>query len=122
MTYVNGARNALRDKLQADVNESEIGSDGTEPSVTDTSIGASLATPVVKSESGGGLTESDNGDGGFLYEFTVTLSEANGETIREVVLRDSGTATLWIRIVHADILKENDFELDYEISGSLDNP
>jgi hypothetical protein len=117
MVHVNGARNALRDKAQSDIDEAAVGTDGSSESVTDTSIGNEI---LSKSE-GNGLTESDDGDGGSLWEFTVSLSEANGNELKEVVLRASGTATLWVRITHSGVLKENDFELDYEISTSYDN-
>jgi hypothetical protein len=118
MVHVNDARNALRDKAQSDIDEAAIGTDGSSESITDTSIGSE----VLSKAEGSGLTESDDGDGGSLWEFTVTLSEANGNDLKEVVLRSSGTATLWIRITHATISKQNDFELDYEISTSYDNP
>jgi len=119
MVHVNGARNALRDKAQSDIDEAAVGTDGSSESTTDTSIGSEV---LSKSESGGGLSESDDGDGGSLWEFTVSLSEGNGNDLKEVVLRSSGTSTLWVRITHAAITKENDFELDYEISTSYDNP
>lgn len=119
MVHTNGARNALRDKAQSDIDEAAVGTDGTSESVNDTSIGNEV---LSKTESGGGLSESNDGDGGSLWEFTVSLSEANGNELKEVVLRASGTATLWVRITHQGILKENDFELDYEISSSYDNP
>jgi len=119
MVHTNGARNALRDKAQSDIDEAAVGTDGSSESVTDTSIGTEV---LSKSESGGGLTESDDGDGGSLWSFTLTLSEANGNELKEVVLRSSGTATLWVRITHAGVLKENDFELEYEIKTSYDNP
>lgn len=119
MVHTNGARNALRDKAQSDIDEAAVGTDGTSESVNDTSIGTEV---LSKTESGGGLSESNDGDGGSLWEFTVSLSEANGNELKEVVLRASGTATLWVRITHSGILKENDFELDYEISSSYDNP
>lgn len=118
MVHVNGARNALRDKAQSDINEAAVGTDGTSESVNDTSIGNEV---LSKNESGGGLSESNDGDGGAIWEFTVTLSEANGNELKEVVLRDTGTATLWVRITHSGISKQNDFELDYQISSSYDN-
>jgi len=119
MVHVNGARNALRDKAQSDIDEAAVGTDGTSESVSDTSIGTEV---LQKTESGGGLSETDNGDGGSKWTFTVSLSEANGNDLKEVVLRASGTATLWVRITHSGILKENDFELDYELTSSYDNP
>ena len=118
MVHVNGARNALRDKAQNDIDEAAVGTDGSSESVNDTSIGSE----VISYSESGGLSESDDGDGGSLWEFTVSLSEANGNELKEVVLRASGTATLWVRITHAGVLKENDFELDYEITTSYDNP
>lgn len=116
MVFVNNARNDLRDRMESEVNEAAVGTDGTSASETDTSIGNEV---VSKSEGDDELDISNDGDGGSLYEFTVTLSEANGETLREVVLR-SGTG-LWVRMTHAGVEKENDFELDYEISTSFDN-
>lgn len=117
MVFVNAARNALRDKMQADVNEAAVGTDGTTASETDTAIGME----VYSDNEAGGVVQSNDGNGGSKWEFTIGLSNANTNTLREVVLRDSGTTTLWVRITHAGILKENNFELDYTISTSFDN-
>jgi len=102
--------------MESEVSEAAVGTDGTAASETDTSIGTEVASYT---DGAGTLSTSNDGDGGSLYEFTVTLSEANGSTLREVVLR-SGTG-LWVRITHAGVDKENNFELDYEISTSFDN-
>lgn len=119
MVHTNGARNALREKAQTDIDEAAVGTDGTSESVSDTSIGTEV---LAKTESGGGLSESDNGNGGSKWTFTISLSESNGNELKEVVLRSSSNATLWVRITHSGILKENDFELDYEITTQYDNP
>lgn len=117
MVFTNTARNALRDKAQSDIDEAAIGTDGTTESTTDTSIGSE----VLSKAEGSGLTESDNGDGGAMWEFTVGLAEANNNTLREVVLRNSTNSDTWIRITHQGIPKDNSFELDYEITTSKDN-
>ena len=118
MVFSNDARNALRDKAQSDINEAAVGTDGTSATKTDSSIGTEV---LSKSESGGGLSENDNGDGGSVWEFTVSLSEANGNTLREVVLRDAANSVMYLRITHGGVPKENDFELDYQIKTSFDN-
>lgn len=118
MVHVNGARNALRDKAQSDIDEAAVGTDGSSASVSDTSIGTEV---VSKSEGGGGLTESDDGNGGSKWEFTLGLSEANGNDLKEVVLRNSTGPTLWVRITHSALSKQNTFELDYMITTSYDN-
>lgn len=116
MVFVNDARNDLRDRMESEVSEAAVGTDGESASESDTSIGDEIESYAEDDDD---LEISNDGDGGSLYEFTVSLSEANDETLREVVLRSS--TDLWVRITHAGVEKENDFELDYEISTSFDN-
>jgi len=116
MVYVNNVRNQLRDDFLSFVDEIAMGSDGDDESETDTSIG----NEVISKAEGSGYSNQTDGDGQALHEATIGLSEANGETLREVVLRSS-TSGLAIRITHAEINKENDFELDYELTTTKVN-
>lgn len=118
MVFVNASRNALRDHFTSLINEAAVGTDGTSESTSDTTIGNEV---LAKNESGGGLTENTPSNGEAEYTFTVGLSEANGSTLREVVLRDTGDATMHIRITYSGVTKENDFELDYTILVQFTN-
>lgn len=118
MVYVQVGLDAIRDAEANAINEAAIGTDGTSATVSDTSIGSEV---LLKNESGD-LTESLPASGKLQYTFTVGLSEGNGNTLREVVLRDNNNNELHIRITHAPIPKDNTFELDYSLDLEYTNP
>lgn len=118
MVFVNASRNSHRDHFVSLINEAAVGTDGTAESTSDTSIGNEV---IAKNESGGGLTENTPSDGEARYEFTLGLSEANGNTLREVVLRDTGNSTMHVRITYSSVTKDNSFELKYTIIATWEN-
>lgn len=118
MVFVNASRNSLRDHFTSLINEAAVGTDGTAESTSDTSIGSEV---LAKDEGSGDLTENTPSDGEATYEFTIGLSEANGNTLREVVLRDTGNSTMHVRITHSGITKDNSFTLSYTIIATWEN-
>lgn len=112
-SLTNTGRNALRDALQADLDDMAIGTDGSEPSTTDTALGAKILEKAFDGE-------ADDGPGALFTSMRVLSSEANGSTIRELGLK-SGT-DLYARVVFAGIDKTQDFEIDFEVTATVKNP
>lgn len=90
------------------------GTDGSEPSTTDSDLGDEVIRKAFRSE-------EDAGTG--TGEFTMRLlsGEANGNEIREIGLFDSSGA-LYARFNFASISKTNDFEVQFEVTAEVRNP
>jgi hypothetical protein len=110
----NDGRNAIRDFLQSDLDDMAVGTDGTDPSATDTALGNEVLRKAFKSE-------KDTGDGSGQYDMRVLSTEANGSALRELGLYTGGGA-LYARIAFAEINKTSDFEVEFEVTATVQNP
>jgi hypothetical protein len=108
----NDGRNAIRDFLQGEVAEIGIGTDGTEASKTDMALGNEV---IAKSS-----TNEDVDTGQSEFSTRLLSSEANGESLRELGLKTSA-ASLYARLVYAEINKTSDFEVKFEVTGTVQN-
>lgn len=113
MTVVNNGKDTIRDAILTTVDKIAAGTDGSGT----TSNMTSLIDEVIRKTSSN-LEGQDLGES--LHRIRLTVSEANGETLREVGTLDS-SGDLISRNAHAPIDKNNTFELVYEISINAKN-
>lgn len=106
-------RNAIRDSLQANLDDMAVGTDGSDPSTTDTSLGNEVLRKAFKSE-------QDAGNGSAQFDMRVLSNEANGEALRELGL--FAGSSMYARIAYAEINKTSDFEVEYEVRATVNNP
>jgi len=112
----NQGRNEASGYMVSDASSMEWGDGTTSESLSDTALENEL---LSKGESDDDVTFSDGGDGEAVFEGLVALDELNGEDVSEVGI--TGASAFWLRIVHEAVAKENDFELEYEITVTYSN-
>lgn len=113
MVRVNTGLDAIRDFLKGEIANILIGTDGTAASKTDSSLGNQVAS---KSS-----TNTEGGTGEVTYKATLGTSENNGDTLREVGV-ENGSGEFQARIVHADLDKTSDLEVEYRLTETTVNP
>jgi len=115
MVLTNEAKNDLRDRMLNDADTIEWGTGTADESTSDTSLDNQTLTKTTSDSS---VEFTAEGDGESQYTGTIGLSEQNGNTIAEVAI---SSTVFWLRIQHDGIEKQNDFELDYEITVIKEN-
>jgi len=122
MAHLTLALNEVRDHVAGELDEIVYGDDGTEDSVNDSGILGNEILSHTEGGSEGDYTEETPDDSVLRVTDTVGLSEGNGSTFREVVLRRTSDIGAFIRIAHSDQEKQNDFELRYSVTLRWRNP
>lgn len=115
---LNNGRNSARDKLASDITEFAAGDSNAAEDETQTGL---QGTEVYSDSESASLTESTPDTGVVRYETTVGLSEANGSTFEEFVLRASASDAR-TRSTYPSFTKENDFEVRFTIEIRVKNP
>ena len=117
-TGLNAALDAARDAIASDVAELAVGDSNAAEDPSQTGL---QGTEVIdKTESGGGLTESTPSTGVVRYECTIGLSEANGSTFEEYVLRVAANDAR-TRSTYPSFTKQNDFEVRFTVEVRVTN-
>lgn len=105
-TKLNVDLNGIRDHLQGEYAEIAVGTDGTAPVPTDTTLGAEVAREAS--------TGSTGATGEVTHAMRLGTGDANGESLREAGNVDS-LGALRDRITHAVVAKTSAFEVEYRI-------
>ena len=108
----NGGRDAVRDALQSEIAELAVGTDATDPTVSDTALGIEVISKAT--------TEGDDGTGVATFSIRLDTTEANGSDLAEIGAVD-GSGTLLSRLVFAEIAKTSDFELEFVVRKTVQN-
>lgn len=109
----NDGRRAVRDFLVGEVADLAVGTDGTEPSPTDSALGNRV---IAKAS-------SDTADDVGSSKHTVRLdtTEANNQSIEELGSLDSSDVLL-SRLIFSPIDKTSDFEIEFRLKKTARNP
>lgn len=117
-TLLNLGRNAARDALAADIGTLAIGDSGASESTSQSGL---QGVEVYSDTTASGLTETKPSDGVVKYEDTIGLSEANGSSMAEMVLR-AAAADARTRTTFPSFTKANDFEVRITAEIRVRNP
>lgn len=110
----NKGRNAIRDFLAAEVTELAVGTDGTDASKTETTLGNEVISKTVE-------TAEDTGIGEERFTIRLSSAEANGYDLAELGAKNDG-GTVLSRLVFAEIAKSSDFEVEFRLTKTVQNP
>lgn len=110
---VNQGRNKIRDLLKTDIAEMAVGTDDTNPSQTDSSLGAEVFRDSI--------TNEEDGTGRVAYVLRLGTGDANGETLQEAGVIDSD-GDLNTRHTFADTPKQAGQEVEFRIIEQIQNP
>lgn len=110
----NDGRSGIRDFLQSELDDMAVGTDDSEVSRTDTTLGNEVIRKAF-------ADESDSDIGTARFDMRLLTTDANGVDLQELGLFN-GAGEMWARIVYADIRKTNDFEIEFEVSAEVQNP
>ena len=109
----NVGRNAIRDFLQGEIGTVAVGTDGSDVSTTDDTLGNEVLSKASANQ--------DVGDGSEQFEIRLLTSEANNLDLRELGLLTPADE-LYFRLVFAEIPKTSDFEVEFEVTATVQNP
>jgi len=110
MVLLNIGINKMRDAIGAIINESTLGSIGTEVLVSDTGIGSAIAgtTKTIT------VTPFNNG---LKFEYTTDAGDGDGNIAREFIIDESGDNIALFRAVFPEI--DIDSTTQIEINSQL---
>jgi|TARA_R100000501_G_scaffold12539_1_gene23128 hypothetical protein len=104
-------KNRVRDLIEDDITNGELGTDGTTPTEDDTGLG----NPVAATEKAVSIS---TGDKQLVIDYNLLSTEGNGNTYREFEIQSSEADTSYNRIVFYDLSKDNTEE--FQVSTILD--
>lgn len=113
-TKTSSGLDSIRDFLASEIADIAVGTDGTSPSTTDTSLGNVVITKSVSNTKDGGVGE-------VTHVIRVKSGEANGEALRELGTKDS-SGELEDRFTFSEINKTSDFEIEFRVKQKVRNP
>ena len=105
MVVLNQGINRIRDLLASDIGSGQAGTDSTTPTVIDTALVVAIGSKTDATV--------ETSDKLITVTHTILSTQNNGSTHREHGTYVNSDATLWERIVHADIAKTSNEEITY---------
>ena len=106
-------RDSIKTELQTNFTHGAVGSDSTTPTSADTTLGNELFRDTVDDFDTSGTDVA-------VANLQITLSELNGETIREVGwFNASSSGTMWTRNVLTAINKTDDIQVFVDTSITI---
>lgn len=111
-TKTNTGKNSIRDFLAGEITDIAVGTDGTDPTVSDTSLGNQILEK--------GASAATGGDGEVTHTIRLGTTEGNGSDLREVGTKDSA-GDLEDRITFAAVTKTSDFEVEFRLKQITEN-
>lgn len=112
MVKTNKGLNSLREAIISEISEVAVGTGKTEATKADTSLEAEVLSKPA--------SNSEGGDGEAKIRMTLGTAEANGSALAEVGTKDA-SGNLEDRIVHSEINKTSDIEVEYRIKETAYN-
>lgn len=104
--------NALRDEIDNQVSEIAVGTDGSDPTTNDTSLGTEVLSKAV--------SKTEKRDGEITHIVRILASEANGNDLAEAGDKD-GSGNLEDRFAYAPLSKTNDIEVEIRTIKTVRN-
>lgn len=118
MTMPNDGLNVARDAIISEAEIIAVGTDGSETQLTDSALGNEVLAKNT-TDNPDDVSFSASGDGVVKSDLHLSLSDAVGESLKEISAESSSKFLL--RLTFSEIQKENDFELDFEIETRFVN-
>jgi len=104
-------KNRMRDLIEDDITNGELGTDGTAPTENDTGLG----NPVSATEKAVSVTKTDKQ---LVIDYSLLSTEGNGNTYREFEVQSDEADTSYNRITFYDLPKDNTEE--FQLSTIID--